>query len=152
MLLYHRYDILAWNREMAGLMLDFDTLPASQRNAIRLCLLHPRIRESYLDRESVVRDGVAHLRAAWATHPDDQALNDLITERITRDEDVARWWSAPTVTLTGRGRKVVRHPDHGVIATDFEVLMPLNDPDQIVVVHRAADDESRAALDRLSAG
>ncbi|RZT88133.1 helix-turn-helix protein [Pseudonocardia sediminis] len=152
MLLNHRYDILAWNLEMAGLMLDFDTLPPLQRNAIRLCLLDPRMRESHLDREAVVRDGVAHLRTAWAAHPDDQTLDDLIAECIAGDEDVARWWSEPAVTLTGRGRKVVRHPDHGVIATDFEVLVPLGDPDQVVVVHRGADDGSRAALNRLGPG
>ncbi len=29
MLMNHRYDILAWNSEMASLLLDFDTLPLS---------------------------------------------------------------------------------------------------------------------------
>ncbi|MCD2191170.1 helix-turn-helix transcriptional regulator [Actinomycetospora soli] len=151
MLLNYRYDILAWNAAMAGLMLDFDTLPPSRRNAVWLCLMHPRLRESYLDREAVVRDGVAHLRVAWAMHPDDPALNALIAECLRR-EDVARWWSEPDVALSGRGHKVVRHPDLGLIATDFEVLAPLADPDQVVVVHRAADDGSRMALDRLGAG
>ena len=74
MLMNHRYDILAWNGEMARLLLDFDTLPPSQRNAMWLCLMHPEIREFYVDRERVVREGIAHLRAAWAAHPEDRAL------------------------------------------------------------------------------
>ncbi|MDT8914995.1 helix-turn-helix transcriptional regulator [Amycolatopsis sp. PS_44_ISF1] len=149
-LLNHRYDVLAWNNSMAGLMIDFGTVPPAQRNAIRLCLLHPAIRRSYLDQERVVRDGVAHLRAAWARHPDDRALGDLIDECITRDAEVAKWWNARDLALTGRGPKTVRHRELGVITTEFEVLTPLGDPDQIVVVHRAADEASRAALRRLS--
>ena len=151
MLMNHRYDILAWNGEMARLLLDFDTLPPSRRNAMWLCLLHPRIREFYVDRERVVREGVAHLRAAWAAHPEDRALTDLIAEFIAHDEEFARWWAERDVKVNGRGRKVMRHPDAGEIAVHFEVLMPLQDPDQRLVIYRAADEESRSAWDRLCA-
>jgi transcriptional regulator with XRE-family HTH domain len=151
MLMNHRYDILAWNSEMARLLLDFDTLPPSQRNAMWLCLMHPEIREFYVDRERVVREGIAHLRAAWAAHPEDQALTDLIAECITRDEEFARLWAERDVKVNGRGRKVIRHPDVGVIAVHFETLTPLQDPDQLLVIYRAADDDSQSALDRLCA-
>ncbi|MEV5751501.1 helix-turn-helix transcriptional regulator [Actinoallomurus sp. NPDC052308] len=151
MLMNHRYDILAWNREMTRLLLDFDTLPPAQRNSMWLCLLHPEIREFYVDRERVVREGVAHLRAAWAAHPEDRALTDLIAEFITRDEEFARLWAERDIEVNGRGRKVIRHPDAGAIAVNFEVLMPLQDPDQRLLIFRAADDESQSALDRLCA-
>ncbi|MFD3943414.1 helix-turn-helix transcriptional regulator [Streptomyces sp. NPDC058579] len=151
MLMNHRYDILAWNDEMARLLLDFDTLPPSRRNAMWLCLMHPEIREFYVDRERVVREGVAYLRAAWAAHPEDQALIDLITEFTTGDEEFARWWAERHIRVNGRGDKVMRHPEVGVIAVHFEVLKPLQDPDQRIVIYRAADDESQSALDRLCA-
>ncbi len=152
MLMNHRYDILAWNEEMARLLLDFDALPPSQRNSMWLCLLHPLIRERYVDRERVVREGIAHLRAAWAAHSEDRALADLIAEFIDRDEEFARLWAERDVKVNGRGSKVLRHPDVGVIAVRFEVLVPLEDPDQRVLIYRAADDESQSALDRLCAG
>ncbi|MCZ1012544.1 helix-turn-helix transcriptional regulator [Streptomyces lydicus] len=151
MLMNHRYDILAWNGEMARLLLDFDTLPPVQRNAMWLCLMHPEMREFYVEREHVVREGIAHLRAAWAAYPEDQALTDLIAEFITGDEDFARLWAERDITVNGRGHKVMRHPDVGVIAVHFETLMPLQDPDQRLVIYRGADDESRSALDRLRA-
>ncbi|NGO66868.1 helix-turn-helix transcriptional regulator [Streptomyces boncukensis] len=150
MLMNHRFDILAWNREMTRLLqVDFDTLPAPRRNAMWLCLMHPRIREFYLDREQVVRDGVAHLRSAWAAHPEDRALGGLIAEFTAHDEDFARLWAARDVKVNGRGHKAMRHPDVGEIAVHFEVLMPLQDTDQRLMVCRAADDRSRTALDRL---
>jgi transcriptional regulator with XRE-family HTH domain len=150
-LMNRRYDILAWNSEMAGLLLDFDTLAPSQRNAMWLCLLHPEMRERYVDRERVVRDAIAHLRTAWAAHPQDQALTDLITECATHDEEFARWWAERDVKVNGRGRKVMRHPDVGVIAVHFETLTPLQDPDHLLVIYRAADDQSQSGLDELCA-
>ncbi|MEW2621750.1 helix-turn-helix transcriptional regulator [Streptomyces sp. NPDC048106] len=151
MLMNHRYDSLAWNREMTRLLLDFETLPPSRRNSMRLCLTHPEIREFYVDRERAVREGIAHLRAAWAAHPEDRALTGLIAELMARDEDFARLWAERDIKVNGRGDKVLRHPDVGVIALRFEVLVPLEDPDQRLLIFRAADDESRSALDRLYA-
>lgn len=149
MLMNHRYDILAWNSEMAKLLLDFDALPPSRRNAMWLCLMHPEIREFYVDRERVVREGAAHLRSAWAAYPEDQALTDLIAEFRTRDEEFARLWDERDVKVNGRGHKVMRHPDVGVIAMHFETLTPLQDPDQLLVIYRAADEESQSALNGL---
>ncbi|MFD0308156.1 helix-turn-helix domain-containing protein [Streptomyces sp. NPDC127119] len=149
MVLNHRYDILAWNREMAGLLVDFAALPPSQRNSMWMCLMHPRTRELYVDRERVVREGVAHLRAAWAAHPGDRALSDLIVEFSTHDEQFARMWAERDVKVKGRGRKVMRHPEAGEIAVDFEVLTPIQDLDQRVVIYRPADDDSRSAMARL---
>ncbi|MEU0796950.1 helix-turn-helix transcriptional regulator [Amycolatopsis sp. NPDC005961] len=150
MLLNHRYDVLAWNAGMARLMVDFGTLPPSRRNAVWICLMHPRVREFYVDRERVVRDGIAHLRTAWAAHPDDRALTGLIAELTDGDAEFARLWAERDVKVNARGRKVVRHPEAGVLALHFETLRPVQDPDQLLVIHRAADDESQAALDRLT--
>jgi transcriptional regulator with XRE-family HTH domain len=149
MLMNHRADILAWNDEMARLLVDFGTLPPAQRNAIWVCLMHPEIRESYVDRERVVRDGVAQLRAAWAAHPDDRVLQDLIAELTGSHEEFARLWAQQDVKVHGRGQKVIRHPDVGEIALHFEVFAPLQDTNQRLMIGRAADDSTRAALQRL---
>ncbi len=46
---------------------------------------------------------------------------------------------------------MLRHPVAGAITVDFEVLLPLQDPGLRLLVYRAADEESRASLDRLCA-
>ncbi|MFQ6396746.1 helix-turn-helix domain-containing protein [Nocardia sp. KC 131] len=148
MLVNHRYDILAWNREMARLILDFDTLPPGQRNSMWLCLMHPDMREFYADRERIIREGIADLRAARAAHPDDQALADLIAE-FTRSEEFARAWDRHDVRVNGRGSKPLRHPVVGPLVVNYEVLMPIQDPDQRIIIYRAADADSQTALDRL---
>jgi transcriptional regulator with XRE-family HTH domain len=151
MLLNHRSDVLAWNGEMARLLVDFAALPPSQRNAVWLCLRHPEVRDFYVDRERVLREGIAHLRAAWAAHPDDRALTDLIAACAAGDEEFTRLWAERDVEVNGRGRKELRHPEAGLLTVEFETLTPLQDPDQQLVIYRAADEESRSALDRLFA-
>ncbi len=150
MLVNHRYDILVWNPEMAALMLDFDTLPLEQRNAMWLCLMHERLRDFYLDRERVIREGVADLRAAWAGHPDDRTLAELVGELTARSPEFAAAWAEGDVKVRGRGVKPLRHPEVGTLTVDFEVLIPLQDPDQRLVIYRAADAASQVALDRLA--
>ncbi|MFD5097079.1 helix-turn-helix transcriptional regulator [Amycolatopsis thailandensis] len=150
MLMNHRYDILAWNDEMARLLVDFDTLPPPRRNSMWLCFKHPEIRDFSVDRERVMREGIAHLRAAWAAHPDDQALIDLIAD-FTADDEFARLWAERDVKVKGRGSKVIRHPEAGVLELHFEVLTPLQDQDQRLVIYRAMDEESQSSLDSLFA-
>lgn len=152
MLVNHRYDILAWNHEMSRVLVDFEKLPPGQRNSMWMCLMHPRIRDGfYVDRETILREGIADLRAAWAAHPEDQVLADLIAEFIAADTEFATLWEQRDVRVNGRGIKVLRHPEVGRMAVQFEVLMPLQDPDQRLVIYRAVDQESQSALDRLCA-
>lgn len=150
MLVNHRYDILAWNPEMAALMLDFGTLPLEQRNTLWLCLVHERMRDFYVERDRVIREGAADLRAAWAGHPDDRTLADLVGELTARSPEFAAAWAEGDVKVRGRGVKPLRHPEVGTLTVDFEVLIPLQDPDQRLVIYRAADAASQAALDRLA--
>ena len=150
MLLNHRLDILAWNPEMAGLMIDFDTLPAEQRNALWVCILHPALRTFYRDRERVIREGIADLRASWAARPDDAGLASLVEELTSQDEEFARLWELRDVRVNGRGQKALLHPQVGPLTIDFEVLAPLGDPGQRLVIYRAADATSQLALDSIA--
>ncbi|WP_245548864.1 helix-turn-helix transcriptional regulator [Nocardia exalbida] len=151
MLVNHRYDILAWNREMAALITDFGALPERQRNSMWLCLLDPSMRDFYVERERVIREGIADLRAAWAAHPDDRALADLIAEFTAHSPEFEQAWARHDVRVQGRGNKPLRHPLVGPLVVSYEVLMPVQDPDQRIVIYRAVDIDSQAALDRLVA-
>jgi transcriptional regulator with XRE-family HTH domain len=148
MLMNYRYDILAWNDEMARLLLDFGRLPPSQRNAMWICLMHPDMRDFYADRDRVVREEVAYVRAAWAAHPGDQEMTRLIAE-LTTDPHIAGLWSQQAVKVDGRGQKLMRHPEAGPLSMDFETLIPLRDPTQRLLVCRPADPRSEAALTGL---
>lgn len=150
MLLDHRFDILAWNREMAALMMDFGTVPDQQRNTLWLCFVHPGLRDFYRDREQVMREGIADLRAAWAANVGDAALGELVGELQTQSEEFVRLWALRDVKVNGRGSKPLLHPRVGPLTVDFEVLNPLQDPGHRLIIYRASDPASQEALDALA--
>ncbi|MDN3355990.1 helix-turn-helix transcriptional regulator [Actinomadura sp. DC4] len=149
MVIDHRFDIVAWNPEMAWLMLDFPGLPPEQRNALYLCVLHPAFAGFYRDRERIIREGIADLRAAWAAHPDDAALASLV-ERLSQDEEFARLWERRDVMVNGHGTKALLHPRVGAFSIAYDVLTPLGDLSRRLIVYRAADAESQEALDTVA--
>ena len=150
MLVNHRFDILAWNPEMAALMVDFGALPVEQRNTMWLCMLYPPLCDFYRDRERVVRERIADLRAAWAAHPQDTALGELIEELTSHSTEFARLWPKRCVRVNGRGLTALLHPRVGPLTVEYEVLTPLQEPDQRVIVCRAADPASQAAMDAIA--
>ena len=150
MLLNHRFDILAWNAEMSALMVDFGALPAPRRNAIWLCILRPPMLEFYRERERTVREGIADLRAAWAAHPEDKVLADLVDELTSHSPEFARCWALRDVRVNGRGHKPLLHPRVGPLTVEYEVLTPLQEPDQRLIIYRAADAASQLALDAIT--
>ncbi|WP_218023495.1 helix-turn-helix transcriptional regulator [Nocardia altamirensis] len=151
MVINHRYDVLAWNREMARLVIDFESLPPRQRNSMWICLMEPSLRDFYVERERTISEGIADLRAAWAAHPDDQVLADLIAEFSAHSTEFAQAWARHDVKVQGRGAKPLRHPVVGRLVVNYEALMPVQDPDQRIIIYRAADRDSQTALDRLAA-
>jgi len=150
MLVNHRFDILAWNPEMAALMVDFGALPVEQRNTMWLCMLYPPLCDFYRDRERVVRERIADLRAAWAAHPEDTALGELIEELTSHSTEFAQLWPKRCVRVNGRGLTPLLHPRVGPLTVEYEVLTPLQEPDQRVIVCRAADPASQAAMDAIA--
>ncbi|WP_129663390.1 helix-turn-helix domain-containing protein [Phytoactinopolyspora endophytica] len=151
MVLNHRLDITAWNPQMSLLMgLDLDAIPQRRRNALWLCIRHPTIRDFYIDREQVIREGIADLRAAWATRPDDAELAALINELRAGNPDFARLWDERDVRVNAHGHKRLLHPAVGPISIEFDVLTPLHDRDQRLVVYRGADAASQTALDTIT--
>lgn len=150
MLIDHRFDVLAWNAEMSRVMLGLDTLPAQSLNTMRLCLMDGRFEHFYVERERVIREGIADLRAAWAAHPDDAELAALLDDLVSGSPEFARLWEQHAVRVNGRGRKPMLHPEFGPLTVDFEVLLPMSEPDLRVVLYRAADEASQRVLDTIA--
>lgn len=152
MVLDHRLDILAWNGSMSALLLDLDARPQSERNVLRMCFLDTRFDGFYGDRSGVVRGAVADLRAAWADHSHDAELAELITELEAGSAEFAEYWWSREVSVRAAGDKLMHHPLVGTLTVSFDVLSPLGNSDLRVIVYRAADPSSQAALDRLARG
>jgi len=151
MLVNHRFDIRAWNPECAVLMLDFAGVAPERRNAMVLCTLEPAFHEYYTDRERIIREGIADLRAAWAAHPDDEDLADLVRMLCSESAEFTDLWERRDVKVQSTGRKRLNHPEVGRFTIEYDVLTPLGDTAQRLVVYKAVDAVAQQALDRIAA-
>jgi MmyB-like transcription regulator ligand binding domain len=113
-------------------------------------MLYPPLYGFYRDRDRVVRDGIADLRGAWASHPEDTALGELVKDLTSRSTEFARLWPKRCVRVNGRGLRPLLHPRVGPLTVEYEVLTPLQNPDQRVIIYRAADRASQAAMDAIA--
>jgi transcriptional regulator with XRE-family HTH domain len=150
MLVDHHFNLRAWNREMSAVMIDFDELPAEQRNIMWLCVMHPTFLRAYCNRAQIVREGVAELRAAWAADPDDVALADLARTLRRESEQFAEMWEQCDVKVTGNGVNRMLHATAGPVDLRYNVLNPIGDRGLRLYVYQAANDASQFALNEIT--
>jgi transcriptional regulator with XRE-family HTH domain len=151
MVIGRRTDILAWNRIVAVLVVDWGAMPPEPRNAARHVFLDEGARELYPDWEEGARATVASLRLAAGRHPDDPGLTELIGELSMKSEEFRRWWPRHDVHEKTHGTKRFMHPVVGPLTLAYESLALPGDGDQTLVVYTAEPgSESETALRLLS--
>jgi len=115
-----RMDVLAWNSAAAALYLDFDDIPAAERNYVRLVFTHPVLRALHLEWEHDARDAVAALRMQAADDPDDPDLAQLVGALSVQDDDFRTWWAERRVNSASYGTKRYRHALVGDLTLDCD--------------------------------
>jgi hypothetical protein len=98
--------------------------------------------------EELVRE--TELDSAGFSPPEDTALRELVEELTSHSAEFARLWPKRCVRVNGRGLRPLLHPRVGPLTVQYEVLTPLQDPDQRVIIYRAADTASQTALDAIA--
>jgi transcriptional regulator with XRE-family HTH domain len=129
-----RDDILAWNRAAKALFVDFDAIPAQERNYVRLMFLDPTIRALHANWERSARTAVSALRMHAARFPDDPELARLVGELSIEDPDFRTWWAGHVVTSTTSSVKHYHHPEVGELTLDCDTWASPQDPDQRLVI------------------
>lgn len=147
-----RMDILAWNQLAAAMMLDFETIPAKQRNYVRILFTHPVMRTLYVDWESVAQTSVAQLRMEAAKYPDDPRLMSLVGELSMLDAQFAQWWAGRSVKSLTTGTKTLNHGQVGELVLDWDTLVEAHDSEQQLVVWTAPPHSPTAERLRTLAG
>ena len=142
-------DFVAWNDATSILWIDPATLPPPHRNLVRMTLLDPRMRELWIDWESIARETVAHLRATAARYLDDPRLATLVAELRDESPEFVTWWDEHNVSVRRSPRKRFAHPTHGELAF-FNEAMELVGEGLLFMVYVPADDSTAATCETLA--
>lgn len=147
-----RYDLLAWNPLASALMGDLDAQPPDNLNVIRWIFSAPDLVDHLGDEEKsrFTRAAVADLRTAVAAYPDDHDIQALVAEMDALSPHFRALWADHEVEVRREQRKMIMHPEVGLIHTICQVL-PVPDRDDLRLVLYTAEpgSASHQALRRL---
>jgi transcriptional regulator with XRE-family HTH domain len=129
------WDVVAWNRAAAAVLTDYGSLPAGQRNILRLMFGDPRVRARQLDWESVARFVVATFRVDAVRGGAAENVKALVEELRRASPDFERIWRDNDVRTYGEGTKSLRHPVAGLIEMEYSAFAVDGRPDLGMVIY-----------------
>ncbi|MGI5138664.1 MULTISPECIES: helix-turn-helix transcriptional regulator [unclassified Streptomyces] len=152
MILGDRMDVLALNRMARAMFVDFEAVPASDRNMARFAFLDPVARELFLDWDNAARMIVTGLHLYAGRNPDDPHLAELISQLSAADEDFRQWWAEHDVEEFSYGTRHLWHPLLGEVTLEYENLSFPGDPGQWLCVDTAQPGSPSSEALRILAG
>jgi transcriptional regulator with XRE-family HTH domain len=132
------WDVVAWNRAAAAVLIDYGTLDPKQRNLLRLVFLDPHIRVKQPDWLGVARFVVGAFRADVARAGAALNVEALVDELSRESPEFAALWRDHDVRDTYDGPKRVRHPKAGMIALEYSTFAVEGRPDLSLVIYNPA--------------
>ncbi len=133
------WDIVAWNRAASAVLADFESIPAEQRNGLRLVFCNPRVRNAMANWESDARFVVAAFRADIARAGAARNVEALVDDLCRLSPEFAEMWRDNDVRTTyGEVPKFARHPRVGLIALEYSAFAVDGRPDLGMVIYNPA--------------
>lgn len=133
-----RWDIVGWNHAATRVLGDYASLPAEQRNSLRLIFCDPRIRERMTEWERDARAMVATFRAETARTGAAAEVETFVADLCAQSADFAAMWRDHDVRRPSEGTKHTHHPQVGAIALDYSVFSVDDPPGLSMVVYSPA--------------
>ena len=147
-----RRDILAFNETYAQMWPELSDVAPEDRNILLLIFTNPTWRRCMPDWEDAAPRLVAQFRASMAEHVTEPAWKALLSRLLDESPDFARFWERHEVLGPEGGHKRFVHPEVGLLRVDFTHLWLDQRIGTRMTVYTPADDATRTALERLTAG
>lgn len=145
-----RYDILAYNRTYARLMMsDLNSVPPEDRNLLILAYTNAEWRKSIVFLDEAMRLMAARLRAAMAGHLGEPAWKMLVKRLKTESAEFREIWDRYEVVGARSKTKQFVNPYVGLITVDHTDLWLAPDMGARMVTYAPTDEESRERLEKL---
>jgi transcriptional regulator with XRE-family HTH domain len=146
------WDVVAWNRAVGVMLVDYASLPPAQRNILRAIFLDPRARAAQYDWESVARFVLGAFRIDVARAGASEEVKAIVEELCGLSPEFEAMWRENDVHAHGEGVKTIRHPVLGALAFEYSAFAVDGRPDLSMIVYnpvQPADiDRIRRLIDR----
>lgn len=129
------WNVVAWNRAAAVVFTDYGTLPAEQRNILRLVFRNSNVRAKQSEWGEVARFVVAAFRADAVRAGATAEVTTLVEELCAASPEFEAMWRDNDVQAHGEGTKRLKHPALGFIELDYSGFSVEGRPDLGMVVY-----------------
>jgi len=143
------WDVIAWNRAAAIILIDYETLPPEQRNILRFIFLDPRVRAAQQDWESVARFVLGAFRADAARAGAAAEIAPLVEELCQLSPEFEAMWRDKNVHSHGEGVKQMHHRVLGPITFEYSAFAVDGRPDLSMVVYNPVEAQDRERISAL---
>lgn len=135
------WDVVAWNRAAAAMLIDYAALPPKKRNILRFLFLDPRARAAQYDWASVARFAVGAFRADAARAGAAELVAPLVEELARLSPEFKALWADGEVRSAHEAVKHIRHPEIGAIGFEMSAFAVDGRTDLTMVVYNPATSE-----------
>lgn len=143
------WDLVAWNRSMAGLIGDPGRLPAAERNLIRLTFGDPGMRTLMADWAGQAQSLLAQFRADSRQRIGDPYLDRITGELRETSPEFRDWWDKHDIAEFHSTQREFLHPELGSLTFDYVMLEALESPGMKLFTSMPSDSATTAKLPAL---
>jgi len=129
------WDVVAWNRAVGAVLVDYASLPPGQRNILRAIFLDPRARAAQYDWESVARFVLGAFRVDVARAGASEDVRAIVEELCGLSPEFEAMWRENDVHTHGEGVKTIRHPTLGALGFEYSAFAVDGRPDLSMIVY-----------------
>ncbi len=105
-----RWDIVFWNEAASRLLVDFDTIPESERNILLFTFLDPSAKRLFGDGwETMAQKMVGLFRKTYDLRASDEAFRSLVATLLDGNPQFADWWRAHDIERSDAKTKTIYH-------------------------------------------
>jgi transcriptional regulator with XRE-family HTH domain len=146
------WDVIAWNRAAATVLMDYAQLPPESRNILRLMFSNARVRAAQEDWRSVARYVVGAFRADAIRAGASPEIARLVEELSTLSPEFEALWRDNAVGEPSEGVKRIHHPELGVLHLEVSGFAVDGRPELAMVVYNPATREDADHIRALLGG
>ena len=131
-----RWDILAWNAAATDILTDFSQVAEDDRNILLYVLTNPDARRLFgAGWADEARRMVAQFRATHDLWAGDPAFAALLARLRQGSPEFSVWWEAHDIRSVVAGRKLLTHPEKGVLRFEHASFQANDDPALKLVIY-----------------
>jgi hypothetical protein len=146
-----RTDFLAWNRAMCAVFAPLDTMPARERNVLRILFANPTVRRTLVNWEAIARYTLARFRVAHMSMGPAARFDEIVSDLTEVSPEFRVWWRRQDVKASEVIQIRVDHPHVGLMVLNYTPLRVLEGDHCIMLSTPDPNTDSRSKLERLAA-